>query len=422
MVLVYLSTSGHMGGAETALLALLHALAGQEPQWTIVLLLGQDGPLAAEAVRLGLQVRLVPMPPALARVGAGTRVTDMAHPRGARALLDLLRHRRQLLHVLRAYQPDVVHSNGLKMHMLLASFGKRALSRRSVRVCHLHDGLSARPAARWLFRLLGRRFNAMVASSQSVTRQLEALRRPSSRVCCIPNGVTLSRFQPEAAHGAGNAAAGSDGLQDTLSEWPQAPAGAVRIALVGTFARWKGHHIFMRALAKLPPALNVCAYVVGGAIYQTDRSQYTREQLQAAAHALCPRVELVFTGVISRMEEAYPYLDIVVHASTQPEPFGMVLVEAMASGRAVIASRGGAVAEIVDDEVNGLLYPAGDDLALAAQMERLVRDPALRLRLARAGLATARSRFSAALMAQRFAQLYRRLVAEARPKASRGTA
>jgi glycosyltransferase involved in cell wall biosynthesis len=77
-------------------------------------------------------------------------------------------------------------------------------------------------------------------------------------------------------------------------------------------------------------------------------------------------------------------MDVAVHASIVPEPFGQVVVEAMAAGLPVVAVDGGGPAEIVTHELDGLLYPAGDVDVLAARLRRLAADAPLRARLGQA--------------------------------------
>ncbi len=90
-----------------------------------------------------------------------------------------------------------------------------------------------------------------------------------------------------------------------------------------------------------------------------------------------------FTGFIEDNAAAMRSLDIVVHASTQPEPFGMVIIEGMACGKAVIASQAGGAAELFVDGENALAHPPGDSAELARQIERLSGDEGLRSMLGR---------------------------------------
>src|ERR1700676_2670257 len=86
-------------------------------------------------------------------------------------------------------------------------------------------------------------------------------------------------------------------------------------------------------------------------------------------------------------------LDVMVHASTNPEPFGLVIVEAMGCGRAVIVSRAGGVVELICDGVNAMAHAPGDVEGLADLMVKLALDRHLRERLGAAGRRTAERDF-----------------------------
>jgi glycosyltransferase involved in cell wall biosynthesis len=227
----------------------------------------------------------------------------------------------------------------------------------------------------------------------------------------IYNGVHLERFT----------SSGEKLDLDSESGLMKAGADTVRVGLVATFAKWKGHITFMRALALLPERIKVRAYVIGGPIYRTSGSQYTLDELHEAAKKYCPGVELGFTGVVSATEAAFRALDIVVHASTDPEPFGMVIIEAMACEKAVIVSNGGGASEIFEDGVTALGHNPGDAAQLARQIERLASDAQLRLRLGKNGRAAVAARFPADAMAARFADLYASLAAGKEAGACRGS-
>src|SRR5262249_25379291 len=99
-------------------------------------------------------------------------------------------------------------------------------------------------------------------------------------------------------------------------------------------------------------------------------------------------------------------LDVVVHASTRPEPFGRVITEAMACGRAVIATPHGGAAELFEPEVSALSCPPGDADALAAGIPRLVADGQLRQRLGVSGRQTASDRFDRSRLAEEWSSVY----------------
>ena len=109
----------------------------------------------------------------------------------------------------------------------------------------------------------------------------------------------------------------------------RAVEGTVRIGLVATLAHWKGHAVFLqRALARLPQDIPFRAYVIGGPIYQTENSQRTLDDLRALAQALGVAEKTGFSGYVEDSGAAIRELDILVHASTEPEPFsGRVIAE-----------------------------------------------------------------------------------------------
>jgi glycosyltransferase involved in cell wall biosynthesis len=183
--------------------------------------------------------------------------------------------------------------------------------------------------------------------------------------------------------------------------------------MVGTFARWKGHGVLLHALARLPRATAFRAFVIGAPVYETDASQYSQEALAAEVDRLGLAGRVGFCGFVDRPERALRALDIVVHASTSPEPFGLVIVEAMACGRAVIASAAGGAAEIIETEQNALGCAPGDVDALAAHLMRLIDDAPLRARLGEGGRATAERRFGAARLARDLVPVYRRIAPDA---------
>ena len=101
-----------------------------------------------------------------------------------------------------------------------------------------------------------------------------------------------------------------------------------------------------------------------------------------------------FTGFVDDSASALRALDIVVHASTQPEPFGLAIAEGMACGKPVIVSAAGGAIEIVKDGVDALTHPPGDAGALADCIVKLAQDSGLRNRIGVAARASAERQFS----------------------------
>ncbi len=145
-------------------------------------------------------------------------------------------------------------------------------------------------------------------------------------------------------------------------------------------------------------------FIVGGPIYRTAGSQYSLEELQNRARELS--VDVCFTGFVDDMPAMMRAADIVVHASTEPEPFGLVIAEAMACGCAVIASNQGGAAEVYRAGVEAIAVTPGDAHALAAAIERLALDAELRARLGAAARAGAVARHSRERLGEALAGIY----------------
>jgi glycosyltransferase involved in cell wall biosynthesis len=273
-------------------------------------------------------------------------------------------------------------------------------------IWHVRDYVSTRPLMSRLLRLHASRCAAVIGNSKSVARDVQSVCGPELETLCIYNAVDLERYSPE----------GEKMDLDSLAGLGPAPEGTVRIGLAATMARWKGHAVFLRALARLPGDLPYRAYVIGGPIYQTENSQRTLRELREMTAELGIAERVGFTGFVADTSGAIRALDILVHASTEPEPFGRVIAEGMACGRAVIASAAGGAAELITEGEDALAHRPGDDAALAARIMDLARDPELRARLGRAGRKTAQRRFDQSRLAEELVPLYRRLTGHLTPE------
>ncbi len=399
MKIAYLNPGGTIGGAEMVLLDVLSALRRARPDARPLVLLGDDGPLRAEAEAMGVPCDVVPMPAGVAGLGdagatgMGRKLALIA--RGASAASAALGYRSRLAARLRAERPDVVQSNGMKMHVLAAWASPRGVPV----VWHLHDYLGSRPAMARLLRASARRGVEAVAVSDSVADDARATLRGRAPVRAIHNGVDVDRFRP----GPGDGPA-----LDRAAGLPEAPPGTVRVGLVATFATWKGHDVFLDAVARIPAGSPARFYVVGGPIYRSAGSQVSPEGLKARAGRLGLGDRVGFAGHQPDPAGALRALDVVVHASTRPEPFGRVIVEGMACGRAVIAMNEGGAAELFVDGGDALGCPPRDPSALAAAIGRLIEDAGLRDRLGRAARASAEARFDRARLADSWASVYDR--------------
>jgi glycosyltransferase involved in cell wall biosynthesis len=391
MRVLFLNPGGQLGGAETSLLAMLASLRRAVPSWTLGLVAAADGPLVAQAEALGVAVSVLPFPAPLARIGehgAGGGRMRLGAQLGC-AAASTATYRAQLQREIRRVRPDVIHTNGLKMHVLAAWAARRPL------LWHLHDYVGSRPLTATLLRRCAPRSLSLIANSKSVADDARAA-IGADDVTVVYNAVDLNRFSPQ----------GEAADLDRLAGLPPAPSGTLRIGLLATFARWKGHDVFLRAIARLPQSVRCRAYVIGDAVYQTDGSQYRRTELEALAASLGLAGRVGFTGFVLQSDAALRALDIVVHASTEPEPFGLAIAEAMACGRPVIASDAGGASELVTAGVDALVHTPGHVAELAERMAALSAGADLRRRLGAAARQTAEQRFDLNRLARELIPLY----------------
>jgi glycosyltransferase involved in cell wall biosynthesis len=402
-----------MGGAEVALLNVLAGIREAEPEWKLDLIVSADGPLAAKARALGVGTSVLPFPRSLARIGDASAGGPAGEQIGRLRLLGRLlfasagiaSYVAKLRKAMRRLEPAVIHTNGFKMHML----GALAKPAEVPLIWHIHDYVSSRPFMARLIKLLHKRCSIVLANSNSVKRDIEAVCGNTVPVQTIYNGVDTAVFSPE----------GPCLDLDQLSGLPPYGHSVVRVGMLATLARWKGHEVFLRAISLVPPDLPIRAYIIGGALYQTDGSQFSTQELKALAQQLDISNRVGFTGFVEQPASAMRSLDVVVHASTEPEPFGLVIVEGMACGRAVIASESGGAAELFDTGINALAHPPGDAKRLAEQLASLATNSELRRRLGVAGRATVEQRFNRARLAKELVPIYRKV---ARAEADAGPA
>jgi glycosyltransferase involved in cell wall biosynthesis len=167
---------------------------------------------------------------------------------------------------------------------------------------------------------------------------------------------------------------------DSIAGLSPAPPGVTRVGLVATLATWKGHELFLQTAHALRRH-GARFYLVGGGLYTTSGSQQTVDELRRRIAELGLGEQVGIVRFQRNIAPAFAALDIVVHASTKPEPFGRVVAEGMSAGRAVVAAASGGVLEQVEDGKTGLLFPMGDLEGLTRQLQRLLESRTLRERL-----------------------------------------
>jgi glycosyltransferase involved in cell wall biosynthesis len=398
MRILFVNPLAGLGGSERSLLDVMLSLRAVRPDIETRLLLFEEGELAEVARELGIDVIVEPLPEALREFGEAGRSGALL--RGADLLRALWRAPRfvaAVRHRVNRVAPDIVHTNGMKAHLLAVLLRDRQL------VVHLRDFVSERPVSRRLLRALPRR-TIVVTNSHAVAEDLRKI-APELHSEVVYNAIDLRAFEPGPS---------DPNRLPRLAGMTPAEPGTLSVGLVGTYAWWKGHLDFIaaaRRVQKALPAAKVRFYVVGGSIYATRGSDITRAELERAVRRESLEGVVGIVPFQSDAPSVYRGLDIVVHASTRPEPFGRIIVEAMASGKPVVVSRAGGACELFDEGHSGLGFTPGDPDDLARAIVRLVSDAELRAALGRAGRQTALERFDRSRLGREVSAIYDRLIA-----------
>jgi mannosyltransferase len=241
----------------------------------------------------------------------------------------------------------------------------------------------------WITRWLIRRMDAVIATSDI---SASFLKRPAK---VIPHGVDTETYAPPADRAAAFAEAGLPGRY--------------AIGCFGRVRAQKGSDVFVDAMCRLLPRHPDFTAVLVGAI--TPEQAAFADDLKRRIAAAGLQTRIVITGELSIEEVQRWYRRLTIYAFTsRNEGFGLTLIEAMAVGAALVASRAGAAELVVDDGASGVLTPPGDVDALVAALEPLMRDPGSAADMGGRGRARVLEKFSVDAETRRIANVYRTLV------------
>lgn len=353
--ILFVGHTGDLGGAEVALLRIVREL--DRCRFDLSVVLFSDGALAGLLREAGVSVEVLPLAPRVVKTSRHATAGSVIH---AGTVLLTIRYIMRFAKFMRERHFDIVHSNSLKAGVI-GGLASRLAGQRHV--WHLHDRIAAdympRRVASVLGFLIRRLPQFLVVNSRATLDTVEPYDR--ARCAVIYPGVEV---------------------ESTPCCRPL-PSGGALIGLVGRISKTKGQDIFLRAAAKVSARFpGVRFQVIGGALFN---DQPFEDEVHALSSSLGLDGIVEFTGFVQNVEERFAALDIVVHASPTPEPFGQVAAEGMAAGKPVIATRAGGIPEIVVHEETGLLVAPGDVDELAEAICRLLADASLASRLAARG-------------------------------------
>jgi glycosyltransferase involved in cell wall biosynthesis len=354
-ILITLPWGERLGGAETMLQTILDGARETDHEFELVFF--EDGPWPTDLRAAGFRVEVIP-------TGRLRQIGRL--PLSVMRLASIFRHR----------QPDLIVNWAAKTQLYGAPAAALAgLSDRVLWWQHLI------PTGHWIDRCATALPASAVGCSSRTAASAQAKLWPHRPTFVVAPGT---RVPPAASERASI----------------DRQAGVPVIGIVGRLQPWKGQDRLLRAQALLRErGHDIHTLIVGGDAYGFS-SDYAAA-LPDLASTLGLSGSVTLTG---QVPDAGPYverMDVLVNAS-DPEPFGIVLLEAMARGVAVVAVNSGGPAELIEHGRTGMLAPSGEPSDLADALEPLLAAPALRARIAGEGRERFMGEFTDVAMRRRF--------------------
>src|SRR6266850_4185413 len=368
MKILFYNHTGQASGAERLLTMILGRL--HRDNFEPIVVCPESGALAEMVADLRVPVETVK--------GLEARFTwRVDHlARYCKSFLQVMGHLRSKVSSI---EPDLIHANSIRAGLVAtaATFGLETPV-----VWHLHDLMPRHPLSTLIriFASLSKR-TRMIAVSDAVARNFRGRFSPliGNRVGVILNAIDLEKFQASGAtHRAIRDEFGLNGNDFVLG-------------IIGQLTPRKGQLELIDAFAQAN-VTRATLLIVGAALFNRDSDYALRLKQQPKARGVADRVKML--GSRSDISAIMRELDLLV-VNSSAEPFGLVILEAMACGTPVLAAAVDGIPEIIQHGINGWLVSPGDQRALAESIAHLSRERELRSRLAAQGKQHVAANFSA---------------------------
>lgn len=266
----------------------------------------------------------------------------------------------ELKRIIRNVKPDLVHLNNTY-----------AANHEWVLACLLnnikvvaHDR-GTRPPATWQTKIFSRFVDAIIPVSDVYAEFVVQQGLKPKLIRRVYNGLDAKTFKkyctPE--------------TRITLREELGANSGTILVGMVGNIDYWKGQLVFVKAMDAIIQDADHCFDVQGIIIGDTPkRAKPYEQQIRNFIRERNIERKVKFLGFRQDIPQILNAMDIFVHASVEPEPFGRVILEAMVMGKPIVATKPGGPCEIIDDGVTGYLIPMNDHVSMKNAIMKYVKD------------------------------------------------
>lgn len=365
-----------LGGAEINVVELL-AHPEVARRWEVTVACSPGSPLDLALADLPLRRTPYGFSPALNELRiVGRGFSPLGKLRG---VMELRRASARLDRILAEVRPTHVLTPTNKDHFAAGAAAQRA---GIPSIWWVNDLLTAEffnwPVRR-LFAAKARRLaHCLVPVSEAGAEALRLHGIPADRIRVIQNGIPLERYRRNP----------SRPLREALGLASAEPL----VGLAGRITPWKGQSLFLDIAEDWIRSGRPGRFVIIGRAFNEDAPFESALRDRLAKAPLAGRASIVpFQADIA---SALSSLDVLLHTSLKPEPFGRVLIEAMAVGTPVIAAKAGGVTGILEDGVEGHVVPVGDRMAYSRALTDILATPELQRAFAERAAERVRSQFS----------------------------
>jgi len=245
----------------------------------------------------------------------------------------------------------------------------------------------------WFQKVIIKNVDAVFCISNAVYNSLVACGCGTRNLKVVHNGVDPDQLKPERS---------PEEVRHKLGISTSVPV----IGMIGNIKRWKGQMVLVKAIAELRKSFpDVICLIVGDI---ADEGYFEELQREIRANGL--EIHVPFAGYSKVVADYINIMDIVVHASIDPEPFGRVIIEAMAMGKPVIGARAGGVPEIIEEPQCGYTFLPGDSKELSKKIKKLMANPVLAADMGKSGRERVDKLFHVTINASKTCAVYKELL------------
>ena len=380
--ILFFDHTARMSGGERSLLLILKKI--DKTKFEPFLVTPEDGPLSKEAGLIGIKTETIGIPGVvLERKRTETSIIFLLF-----SFIALLPTVLRLVLFIKKRGIDLIYTNSQKAHIIGLFAG---LFSGIPVIWHFRDILNE-GYLRKLVTFLGVRFTkAIIAISKAVAEQFVVLGRTNKRIKVIYNAIDVDDFEERQ----------KDSKTNLRKEYKLPPNSKI-IASIGQIAQWKGQEYLIYTARELVKSFsNLYFFIIGESLFKED--DY-KERIQKLVMEFGLEKKVFFTGFRWDIPGVMSNIDVLLHTTVEPEPFGRVLIEAMAAGKPVIAFDNGAASEVLKDGT-GLLVAPFDSKALVNAVVMLMRDKEIYKRITEKGRLCVRERFDYSVLMEKIEEI-----------------